>query len=95
MPINAITLQEIMLGLTFLLTFFNVYNNLRNARHNSIANDPTISGINVTLAELQKDITHIRQTADQSVLHREITELKAEIAQLKAKVDILMQSNGK
>jgi len=93
--LNALTLQEIMLAATFLLTFFNVWSNFKNARRNSVADDPTIAKIHIALAEVLKDIAHIKQAADQTTLRAEIGELKKEVAELKAKVDILMLNNTK
>jgi len=95
MHLDAVILHEILLALTFVLTFFNVWNNVRNARRNSIANDPTISDIRISLAEILKDIAHVKQAADQKSLHKEIADLKAEVAELKASVKLLMQANGR
>jgi len=87
---NSIVLQELMLGATFLLTLLNVWNNIRNNRKNTIADDPTIARIHISLAEVLKDIAHIRQTADQTALHKEIASLRSEVAELKAAVNLLM-----
>ena len=62
---GELTLQEIMLGLTFLVTAVNLINSWRNAKSRSLSGEPVIAELGKELIAIRSDLTYIRQSADQ------------------------------
>jgi len=61
---SALTIQEILLFLTFLLTLINIVNGWSQARQRRMSHDPAIVDIQKQQLLTQSDVKYIRVTLD-------------------------------
>jgi len=84
---STLTLQEIMLGLTFLLTLLNILNGWNAARSRKVASDPAITDIREQMIKLSVDLTYLRSMSDKYTANAaDIANLRLEVANLRTEV---------
>ena len=94
---SNLTLQEILLGMTVVLTLLNILNGHRQAKLHETATNPAIIAIDKKADETQMHVKYIRESLDAQVsnyvsTNRRIDEVVSEQSMIKASVSTLQET---
>ena len=94
---NDLTVQELMVGLTLVLTLINIWNGRRQAKIHETATNPAIVAIEKDAMATRKDVQYIREAMDaraasDAAINQRIDGVVKQVSMLDASVETLRET---